>query len=73
MHNQVWPKQRELHVVLADGSRESTVYEDGATDKFSLAVYSGDPQAEKFINDWLEARKRTGGAYKVLGRRASQE
>jgi hypothetical protein len=63
--NHVWPKERELHV-LADGSWESTVYEDGATDKFSLAIYSANPEAEKFINDWIEAGKRTGG-YKELG------
>jgi hypothetical protein len=36
VNNGVWPKEGELHV-LADGSWESTVYEDGATDKFSLA------------------------------------
>jgi len=62
----VWPKERELHV-LPDGSWESTVYEDGRTKRFALAVYSADPQAEKFINDWLEDGKRTEGKYKAIG------
>ena len=64
VNNGVWPKEGELHV-LADGSWESTVYEDGATDKFSLAIYSANPQGEKFINDWIEGGKRTG-EYKEL-------
>jgi len=59
-----WPKEQELHV-LEDGSWESTVYEDGATDKFDLAIYSANPEGEKFINDWIEAGKRAG-EYKEL-------
>jgi hypothetical protein len=64
--NRVWPKERELHV-LADGSWESTVYEDGATDKFSLAIYDANEEGEKFINDWIEAGKRTGEYKQLLG------
>jgi hypothetical protein len=66
VNNRVWPKERELHV-LADGSWESIVYEDGATDKFSLAIYAANAQAEKFINDWIETGKRTGEYKEIVG------
>ena len=54
-----WPKERELQV-RPDGTWESTVYEDGASPRFSLAVYSADPQAEEFINEWIAAGTSSG-------------
>ena len=35
VNNHIWPKEREIHV-LADGTWQNTVYEDGATDRLSL-------------------------------------
>ena len=64
VNDRVWPKESELQV-LADGSWESTVYEDGASDKFSLAIYKADAEGETSISNWIEAGKRTG-QYKHL-------
>jgi len=54
-----WPKERELNV-RPDGTWESTVYEDGANDSFSLAVYSANPEGEEFIKQWIDAGTRSG-------------
>lgn len=64
VNNQIWPKEREVHV-SADGTWENTVYEDGATDKFSISLLSASPDAEKRINQWIEDG-RTTGQYKQL-------
>ena len=66
VNNRVWPKERELHV-LADGSWENTVYEDGATDKFSLSLLSANADAEKQITQWIEAGKKTGQYAELVG------
>lgn len=58
-NNHIWPKEREVHV-LADGTWENTIYEDGATDKFSISLLSATPAAEKQIDDWIEAGKKSG-------------
>jgi len=63
-NNHVWPKEREVHV-SADGTWENMVYEDGATDKFSVSLLSASPEAEKQINQWIEDGKKTG-QYKEL-------
>ena len=64
-NNHVWPKEREVHV-SADGTWENAVYEDGATDKFSVSLLSASPDAEKTINQWIEDGQKTG-QYKELG------
>ena len=62
----LWPKERELQV-RQDGTWESTVYEDGRSPRFSLAVYSADPQAEEFINEWIAAGTSSGDYKEILG------
>ena len=66
VNNHIWPKEREIHT-LADGSWKTVVYEDGATDKFSLSLLSANAEAEKQINQWIEAGKKTGQYTELLG------
>lgn len=66
VNNRVWPRDGEVHV-RADESWENTVFEDGATDKFSLAVYTANAAGSKFVSDWLEAGKRTGEYKELVG------
>ncbi|MFZ0818238.1 MAG: hypothetical protein WAM78_22110 [Candidatus Sulfotelmatobacter sp.] len=66
VNNHIWPKEREIHM-LADGSWKTVVYEDGATDKFSLSLLSANAEAEKQINQWIEAGKKTGQYTDLVG------
>jgi hypothetical protein len=66
VNNRIWPKEREIHV-LADGSWENTVYEDGATDKFSVSLLSADTEGEKQINQWIESGRKTGQYAQLVG------
>src|ERR1700693_5286770 len=45
-NNHIWPKEREIKE-LADGTWATTVYEDGATDKFSISILSANELAER--------------------------
>ena len=51
--------------VLADGTWKKTVFEDGATDRFSLALLLADSTADLKIREWLKAGQ-TSGKYTVL-------
>jgi hypothetical protein len=49
------------------GIWESTVYEDGATDKFSLSLYAVNAEEEKKIVQWLEDGENTGKYQELSG------
>jgi hypothetical protein len=66
VNNHIWPKEREIHV-LADGTWQNTVYEDGATDRFAISLLSANSEAEKQIDQWIEAGKKTGQYGELLG------
>ena len=53
--------------VLADGTWQNTVYEDGATDRFAISLLSANSEAEKQIDQWIEAGKKTGQYGELLG------
>jgi hypothetical protein len=66
-NNHFWPKEREVHVPPGGGIWESTVYEDGATDKFSLSLYAVNAEEEKKIVQWLEDGENTGKYQELSG------
>jgi hypothetical protein len=54
----IWPKEGG---VRTDRDRWSaTIFEDGATKKFSLALLVANPEADRFIRKWLDDGRRTG-------------
>jgi hypothetical protein len=64
-NNHIWPKESEVRV--SDGTWENTVYEDGATDRFSISLFSANDAAERQITQWIEAGKRTGQYTELVG------
>lgn len=60
----IWPKEGQ---VLPDesGSWSATIFEDGATDVFSLSLLAADRRAHKKIEAWLNAG-RLSGTYREL-------
>lgn len=55
----VWPKEGQI-VPDENGSWTATVFEDGATDVFSLSLLAADRRAHKKIEAWLNKGKRSG-------------
>jgi hypothetical protein len=51
--------------VLADGTWKKTIFEDGATDRFSLSLLLADSTGDKRIRDWLR-EGQTSGKYSEL-------
>jgi hypothetical protein len=66
VNNHIWPKEREVRV-LADGTWENTIYEDGATDKFSISLLSANPAAQTMITQWIQAGEKTGQYGEMVG------
>jgi hypothetical protein len=61
----VWPKEGGVYI---DKDRWSaSIFEDGATKKFSIALLIADPDADKFIRKWLEEGRRTGEYAEMKG------
>jgi len=60
----IWPKEGE---VLLDKANHwnSTIFEDGATQEFSISLWIADPVGDKFIRDWLSGG-RSNGEYRNL-------
>lgn len=57
----IWPKEGEVHI---DKDRwGATVFEDGATKRFSIALLIATPEADKFIRKWLDEGRRNKGEY----------
>ena len=56
----VWFKEGELHV-NESGRWEINIFEDGATQAFSLSLFVADGSAQKLILDWFETGYASGG------------
>jgi hypothetical protein len=54
----IWPKEGEI--CPESGEWSATVFEDGATDLFSLSLFAADQRAQKTIRRWLDVGKKTG-------------
>jgi hypothetical protein len=62
----VWPK--ESHVAPdKDNKWSATLFEDGATNTFSVALFVGDSRVDRHIRKWLEAGRRTGRYSELRG------
>ncbi len=62
----IWPKEGEIH--LDRNKRwETTIFEDGATDQFSLSLLAANEDAHNQILDWFQTGFGTG-AYAELRR-----
>jgi hypothetical protein len=55
----IWPKEGQIFPDES-GSWTATVFEDGATDLFSLSLLAADRRADKKIETWLNSGKRSG-------------
>lgn len=62
----IWPKEGE---VLVDNANRwsATIFEDGATKSFSISLFIANPEANKFIRDWLEKGRVTGEYSSLTG------
>ena len=49
----IWPKEGEIFV-NNDGSWSKKIYEEGATDSFSLSLYVANKKAHRKIRTWLD-------------------
>jgi hypothetical protein len=58
----MWPKEAVLQVDR-DHQWQATIFEDGASKRFSIALLVADPKGDAAIRDWLEAGKRNNGTY----------
>jgi hypothetical protein len=54
----IWPKGE----VLVDNLNRwsATIFEDGATKRFSISLFIANPEGDKIIRDWLENGRVTG-------------
>ena len=64
VNKQTWPREGGV-TVLEDGTWKAKVFEDGATDTFSLSLLLANSTADKKIREWLTAGQ-TRGRYDVL-------
>src|SRR5262245_42054927 len=55
----VWPRESKISLEK-DNKWSVTVFEDGASETFSLALYVADAAVDKRISKWLETGRRTG-------------
>jgi hypothetical protein len=55
----IWPKEGQI-IPDDSGSWTATIFEDGATDLFSLSLLAADRRANKNIEAWLDSGKRSG-------------
>jgi hypothetical protein len=65
----IWPKERPIPVV-EDGPWEIEVKDiclKGPTEKFSLALYAADEQADRRIKKWIDHGRRTGNYPGIQG------
>jgi hypothetical protein len=61
----VWPKEGEVYI--ANDRWSATIFEDGATKKFSIALLLATPDADTFIRKWLEEGRRKGEYAEMKG------
>jgi hypothetical protein len=61
----IWPK-REVFVD-ANGKWSTTIFEDGATRRFSISLLIASPEAHAQILEWLEVGRRQGQYAELKG------
>jgi len=66
VNNLVWPKESK---VAPDQNNKwsATVFEDGATETFAVALFVTDSRADRRIKKWLEAGRSTGNYSELKG------
>lgn len=55
----IWPKAGEIYVA-DDGSWNKTVFEDGATERFSLTLLAANAEGDSRIRAWFKKGDQTG-------------
>lgn len=62
----VWPKENKI-APNEDNKWNATVFEDGAAETFALALFVADSNANRLIEQWLEAGRSTGNYSQLKG------
>ena len=62
----VWPKEGEIHPD-SNNRWNGVIFEDGANDEFSLALYVANEDGHRRIRDWFEIGKRSGQYAEMRG------
>lgn len=62
----VWPKEGNV-VPDQDNQWSTTVFEDGATETFAVALFVADSKVDRRIGKWLEAGRSTGKYSELRG------
>jgi hypothetical protein len=62
----VWPKESKV-APDQDNKWSATVFEDGATETFAIALFVADSKVDKRIGKWLEAGRSTGNYSELKG------
>jgi hypothetical protein len=60
----IWPKEGQI-IPDESGSWVATVFEDGATDLFSLSLIAADETAHKQFTNWMKSGKKSGNYAKI--------
>ena len=64
--NLKWPKENKV-VVDQENRWSATIFEDGAANEFSVALFLGNSAVDKRILKWLERGRRTGTYAELKG------
>ena len=59
LNGRIWPKESPIYVE-DDGSWEKNVFEQGASDDFSLSLFAADTRGNKHVRAWLDAGDKLG-------------
>ena len=62
----VWPKESKV-APDQDNKWSATVFEDGATETFAIALFVADSKVDRRIGKWLEAGRSTGNYSELKG------
>jgi hypothetical protein len=62
----LWPKGSEVYVGT-DGQWSKTIFEDGATEEFSLSLFVANAEAHNAIAQWLQTSQQTGNYATLSG------
>jgi len=62
----VWPKESKV-TPEQDNKWSATVFEDGVTKTFAVALFVADSKADRLIGKWLEAGRSTGNYSELRG------
>ena len=62
----VWPKESKV-APDQDNKWSATVFEDGATETFAIALFVADSKVDRRIGKWLEAGRSSGNYSELKG------